>query len=83
MVRTGRLPQAIAPLDQVGRMDTSSEELLALRDKVNLALGFALLQAERAADARPILERVRLDGPYSSKALLGVGWADSALGEFK
>ena len=83
LVRKGRLPDAIAHLDQVGRMDTRSEELLALRDKANLALGFALLQAERAADARPILERVRLDGPYSSKALLGVGWADSALGEFK
>jgi tetratricopeptide (TPR) repeat protein len=26
---------------------------------------------------------VRLDGPYSSKALLGVGWADSSLGQFK
>jgi hypothetical protein len=64
-------------------MDTSNEELLALKDKANLALGFALLQAQRAADARPILERVRLEGPYSSKALLGVGWADSALGEFK
>jgi tetratricopeptide (TPR) repeat protein len=83
LVRTGRLSNAIAPLDHVGRMDTSSEELLALRDKANLALGFALLQAERAAEARPILERVRLDGPYSSRALLGVGWADSALGEFK
>jgi hypothetical protein len=83
LVRKGRLPDAIAHLDQVGRMDTSNQELLALRDKANLALGFALLQAERAADARPILERVRLDGPYSSKALLGVGWADSALGEFK
>ncbi|MDB6085257.1 MAG: hypothetical protein JWN43_3138 [Gammaproteobacteria bacterium] len=82
LVRKGRLPEAISHLDQVGRMDTSSEELLALRDKANLALGFALLQAERAADARPILERVRLNGPYSSKALLGVGWADSALGEF-
>jgi hypothetical protein len=83
LVRRDRLPEAIAHLDQVGRMETSSEELLALRDKANLALGFALLQAQRAADARPILERVRLDGPYSSKALLGVGWADSALGEFK
>jgi tetratricopeptide (TPR) repeat protein len=47
-------------------------------DKANLALGFALLQAQRPADAKPILERVRLEGPYSSKALLGVGWADSA-----
>ncbi len=83
LVRKGRLPDAIRHLDQVGRMETSSEELLALRDKANLALGFAFLQAQRAADALPILERVRLDGPYSSKALLGVGWADSALGEFK
>ena len=83
LVRKDRLPEAIAHLDQVGRMETSSEELRALRDKANLALGFALLQAKRAADARPILERVRLDGPYSSKALLGVGWADSSLGEFK
>ena len=83
LVRRGRLPEAIPHLDQVGRIATSSEELLALRDKANLALGFALLQAQRAADARPFLERVRLEGPYSSKALLGVGWADSALGEFK
>jgi len=83
LVRKGRLPDAIAHLDQVGRMETKSEELLALKDKANLALGFALLQAQRAADARPILERVGLDGPFSSKALLGVGWADSALGQFK
>jgi len=83
LVRKDRLPDAIVHLDQVGRMQTRSEELLALKDKANLALGFALLQAERAAEARPILERVRLDGPYSSMALLGVGWADSALGEFK
>jgi tetratricopeptide (TPR) repeat protein len=83
LVRKGRLPDAIAHLDQVGRIETKSEELLALKDKANLALGFALLQAQRAADARPILERVRLDGPFSSKALLGVGWADSALGQFK
>ncbi len=83
LVRKGRLQDAITHLDQVGRMETRGEELLALKDKANLALGFALLQAERPADARPILERVRLDGPFSSKALLGVGWADSALGEFK
>jgi tetratricopeptide (TPR) repeat protein len=83
LVRKDRLADAIPHLDQVGRMETRSEELLALRDKANLALGFALLQAQRPADARPILERVRLDGPYSSKALLGVGWADSSLGEFK
>jgi Tetratricopeptide repeat len=83
LVRKGRLADAIKYLDRVGRMETFNEELLSLRDKANLALGFAYLQAQRAADARPILERVRLEGPYSSKALLGVGWADSSLGQFK
>jgi hypothetical protein len=83
LVRKGRLPEAIAYLDRVGRMETSDEELLSLRDKANLALGFAFLQSQRAAEARPILERVRLEGPFSSMALLGVGWADSSLGEFK
>lgn len=83
LVRQGRLPEAIGYLDHVGRMDTRSDELLALKDKANLALGFALLQAKRAADARPVLARVRLEGPYSSKALLGIGWADSSLGDFK
>jgi hypothetical protein len=83
LVRKERLPEAIGYLDRVGRMNVRGEELLSLRDKANLALGFALLQAQRAADARPVLERVRLEGPYSSKALLGVGWADAGVGEFK
>jgi tetratricopeptide (TPR) repeat protein len=83
LVRRDRLTEAITYLDRVGNMQTRSEELLALKDKANLALGFALLQAQRAAEAKPILQRVRLEGPYSSKALLGVGWADAGMGEFK
>ena len=83
LVRKGRLPEAVGYLDRVGKMETKAEELLSLKDKANLALGFAYLQAQRPADARPILERVRLEGPFSSMALLGDGWADSSLGEFK
>jgi tetratricopeptide (TPR) repeat protein len=83
LVRKERLADAIVYLDRVGRLETSNEELLSLKDKANLALGFALLQGNRPAEARPILQRVRLQGPYSSKALLGVGWADSSLGQFK
>ena len=83
LVRKNRLPEAVPYLDRVGQINTSSEELLSLKDKANLALGFAYLQAQRGADARPILQRVRLEGPFSSKALLGVGWADAAQGEFK
>jgi hypothetical protein len=83
LVRKDRLADAIPYLDRVGRIETRSEELLALRDKANLALGFALLQAKRPAEAKPILERIRLEGPFSSKALLGVGWAEAGMGEFK
>ncbi len=83
LVRRERLAEAARYLDRVGTMQTHSPELLSLKDKANLALGFALLQAQRAADAKPILQRIRLEGPYSSKALLGVGWADAGMGEFK
>jgi hypothetical protein len=83
LVRTGRLADAAAILDAVGQLDTESLELLALKDKANLALGYAYLQAEQPAKARPVLERVRLQGPQSTKALLAVGWADSAAKRYR
>jgi len=83
LVRDGKLEQGVQLLEAVGRLDRSNRELDALRDKANLALGFALLQANRPSEARPMLERVRLDGPLSTKALLGVGWADSGLDQYR
>ena len=77
LVRTGQLDAGARQLDAVGRLERSSKELDALRDKANVALGYALLQAHRPLEARPVLERVRLNGPQSTKALLGVGWAAS------
>jgi len=78
LVRKGRMAEAATMLDAVGQINTSNEELLALRDKANLALGYAYLQAGQPAAAKPVLQRVRLEGPQSNKALLAVGWADSA-----
>ena len=83
LVRQQRLDQASALLDSVGQMEADSDEMLALRDKANLALGFAWLKENRAADAKRVLQRVRLEGPQSNKALLGVGWADSAETQYK
>ena len=54
-----------------------------MRDRANLALGYAYLQNNQPALAKPVLQRVRLDGPFSNKALLGVGWADAAEGQFQ
>ena len=54
LVRKGRLNDAKRYLDRVGRMATANEELLSLRIRRISRSGFALLQAQRAAEARPI-----------------------------
>ena len=83
LARQNRLQEADPVLTAVGTLVTEDEELVALKDKANLALGFAWLQANNPAAARMALNRVRLTGPYATRALLGVGWADSALGEHR
>jgi hypothetical protein len=77
MVRAGRIDEAEKILDDLGEMKSHNDELTALRDKANLALGYSLLQDKRPMAAKVPLQRVRLDGPFSNKALLGVGWADA------
>lgn len=83
LVREGKLAEADPFLAQVGQLETERPELLALKDRANLALGFAHLQANQPEPALVALQRVRLNGPYSNKALLGTGWAEAALGKYK
>jgi len=83
LVRGNRLADADPFLTGVGTMLASTEEQLALKDRANLALGFAYLQGQQPAKALPALDRVRLNGPYSNKALLGTGWAEAALGDYQ
>lgn len=83
MIEAGRLETGTFYLDTVGTQLALEEEQFALRDRANVALGYAFLREDRAAEAREVLRRVRLEGPYSNRALLGVGWAESALGNFR
>jgi hypothetical protein len=83
LVRSNRLSDADPFLSNVGTMPADTPELYALKDRANLALGFAYLQANQPQRARAPLARVRLTGPYSNKALLGIGWADAALGDYR
>ena len=83
LLRSNRLADGARFLDAVGSISTTDNELLALKDKANLALGFAYLQANDAAAATPFLERVRLNGPQSSRALLALGWARAQEGKFE
>ena len=83
MVRNGDVNGAASVLNDVGTLRTSNEELNALRDKANLALGYAYLQDGQPAAAKAPLQRVRLEGPFSNKALLGFGWADAEDGNYE
>ncbi|MGB5339126.1 MAG: hypothetical protein WBO06_08535 [Gammaproteobacteria bacterium] len=72
----------IRQLERIGALRGSSDETRLLRDKANLALGYSLLKDGAAKASRGALERVRLQGPLSNKALLGTGWADVETGAF-
>jgi hypothetical protein len=81
LIKVGEGDAGVKLLEQVGREPARTEELAALRDKANVALGYTFIQAQQPARAKTYLERVRLNGPLSSKALLGMGWAHSALAQ--
>lgn len=83
MVRSGQVNGAASILNDLGELNPINEELSSLRDKANLALGYAYLQDGQPQAARAPLQRVRLEGPFSSKALLGVGWADAEVENFQ
>ena len=77
LVRSGEIARGRQFLEQVGTMQAANEEQASLRDRANLALGFAMLQQQGGDDATAVLSRVRLDGPFTNKALLALGWAEA------
>jgi hypothetical protein len=78
LIKAGETDKGVLLLDELARAPAKGEEMLTLRDKANLALGFNQLQAGWPGLAAGYLERVRIDGLLSNKALLGMGWAFSA-----
>ncbi len=85
LVKAGQLEEGISLLDNVSSLDpfSISHELNALRDKAALALGFSYMRANRAADAETQFKRIRLSGPLSNKALLGLGWSFTSQEKYK
>lgn len=77
LVRAGDPAGGHRWLEAVGSMPAATEEQLSLRDRANLALGYSMLQQKSAEPAAVALARVRLQGPFSNRALLGLGWAEA------
>ncbi len=83
LYQSGQEQKGLEQLNKTGQITSEDEGALAIRDKANLILGYRLLESGQPGSAQQYLDRVRLAGPYSNKALLGSGWVDAALGNFE
>ncbi len=83
LLGNGQERQGRQALDQTGQLRSDDPVILAIRDKANLVLGDRLLEEKNFTAATEVLDRVRLDGPFSNRALLGSGWADASQDRFE
>ena len=83
LIRDGKDLEGRQYLDRTGQINSNDELTLAIKDKANLVLGTKLLNEKNYEGAKEVLDRVRLNGPFSNRALLGSGWADAFEGHFE
>jgi hypothetical protein len=83
LLKEGKEQDGRASLDRTGQILSDSPATMAIKDKSNLVLGYKLLDENAGGNAKLVLERVRLSGPFSNRALLGSGWADASQGRFE
>lgn len=83
VLRDGREQDGRQHLDRTGQLASNNPATLAIKDKSNLVLGYKLLEENNSEGAKQVLDRVRLNGPFSNRALLGSGWADASRERFE
>jgi len=83
LLNDGQERQGRQALDETGQLESDNPVVLAIRDKANLALGEKLLEEGNFTAAKKVLDRIRLEGPFSNRALLGSGWADASQDRFE
>ena len=74
-IGNNEVEKGIVQLDKAGQISSSNKYVLGVRDKANLVLGYKLMQNNQPFRAKEYFDRIRLNGPFSNKALLGSGWA--------
>ena len=82
-IGNNQVEKGIIQLDKTGQLSSGDKAVLAVKDKANLALGYKLMENKKPVLAKKYFERIRLNGPFSSRALLGSGWADVAAEKYK
>src|SRR5579864_2138843 len=83
LLQAGHSPEALRQLEKAGQIDSRETATAAIRDKSNMVLGSVMLRSEDYAHAQSAFDRVRLEGPYSNRALLSTGWAEASAHDFQ
>jgi hypothetical protein len=82
LIQNDQEKEGLAQLEKTGQISSNDEGTLSIKDKANLVLGYRLLESNHPGEASQYLDRVRLVGPFSEKALLGSGWSSVSAGRF-
>ncbi len=82
LLQAGRTQEALRQLDKAGQIDSRAAPTAAIRDKSNMVLGSIMLQSTDYAHAQQAFDRVRLEGPFSNRALLSTGWAEASAHDY-
>jgi hypothetical protein len=77
LLKDGQVQEGRQCLDRAGQIGSNDPATLAIKDKSNLVFGTKLLKEQNYEAAKFVLDRVRLTGPFSNRALLGAGWTDA------
>ena len=77
-VGNNEINKGISQLQKTGQISSNDKYVLGIRDKANLVLGYKLMENKQPYRAKKYFDRIRLNGPFSNKALLGSGWASLA-----
>jgi len=83
LIKDGKELEGRQYLDRTGQINSKDELALAIKDKANLVLGFKLFKEKDFEGAKLVLDRVRMNGPFSNRALLASGWTDASQERFE
>ena len=83
LLQADHTSEALRQLDKAGQIETRETATAAIRDKSNMVLGSVMLRTEDYAHAQLAFDRVRLEGPYSNRAVLSTGWAEVSARDYQ
>ena len=81
-LKDGQLEQALPFLTKIFLTPEPTDIQRSLQDKAKIALGFYYLKNKQLEKAREQFLSVRLDSPYTNRALLGMGWTYVEKGDY-